>query len=259
MILVGRYRSPFTRRVAISMQSARHRVRASAAHRVVEPGRRARGESGGPGTGAWYSTAGESLFDSSAILDYLDHLVGPQRALVPATRAGAASSAASDRVRAGRARESRRGAVRADNASARKDHQPWIEHNENQARSGLQLACIARAAGCAFRRRIYASRDHDDRDVRLHTTREPATDSGRRVSAPRRACRLLQRSFRRFGYATSWRLSTSRILRSKNQRLALALRRLRSGASAAERFASDSRHAEGLQPNCCVNQRENAA
>ena len=110
MILVGRYRSPFTRRVAISMQllgiEYEHRPHTAwsnlAEVRAVNPVGR---------VPALILDSGEALFDSSAILDYIDQLAGPQRALVPPTRAGPAPSAASYRVRAGRSRKSRRGVV----------------------------------------------------------------------------------------------------------------------------------------------------
>lgn len=82
MILVGRYRSPFTRRVAITMRI----LGLGYEHRPVKP---------------WPSNEellpmnplgrvpvlilddGEMLWESGFILEYLDELVGPERALTP--------------------------------------------------------------------------------------------------------------------------------------------------------------------------------
>ncbi len=82
MILVGRYRSPFTRRVAVTMRI----LGLGYEHRPVKP---------------WPSNEellpmnplgrvpililddGEMLWESGFILEYLDELVGPQRALTP--------------------------------------------------------------------------------------------------------------------------------------------------------------------------------
>ena len=137
MILVGRYRSPFTRRVAISMQllgiAYEHRPLTTWSNlsevRTVNPVGR---------VPALVLDSGESLFDSSAILDYLDQLAGPQRALVPAReperhqvlRITACALGVLEKVVAALYEQTMH--------PPEKIHQPWIEHNENQARSGLQ-------------------------------------------------------------------------------------------------------------------------
>ena len=137
MILVGRYRSPFTRRVAISMQllgiAYEHRPYTTwsnlAEVRAVNPVGR---------VPALVLDSGESLFDSSAILDYIDHVAGPQRALVPpreperrqVLRVTACALGVLDKVVAALYEQTMH--------PPEKVHQPWIEHNENQARSGLQ-------------------------------------------------------------------------------------------------------------------------
>ena len=82
--------------------------------------------------------SGEVLFDSGAILDYLDHLVGPRRALMPmheperhhVMRVTACALGVLEKVVA---------ALYAQTMyPPEKTHQPWIEHNESQARSGLE-------------------------------------------------------------------------------------------------------------------------
>lgn len=137
MILIGRYRSPFTRRVAISMRvlgiEYEHRPLTTwsnlAEVRAVNPVGR---------VPALVLDSGEVLFDSSAILDYLDQLVGQQRALVPAQeparhqvlRVTACAIGVLEKVVA---------ALYAQTMyPPEKHHSPWIQHNENQARSGLR-------------------------------------------------------------------------------------------------------------------------
>lgn len=86
MILIGRYGSPFVRRVAISMKllGVEFAVKALSAAQ-----NRAEVESLNPlgRVPALVLEDGEVLVDSGAILDYLDELVGPQRALVPVSGA----------------------------------------------------------------------------------------------------------------------------------------------------------------------------
>jgi glutathione S-transferase len=87
--------------------------------------------------------SGEALFDSAAILDYLDQLVEPQRALIPANeperhrvlQITACALGVVEKVVAALYERTMR--------PPEKIHQPWIDHNESQARSGLQwLAAI---------------------------------------------------------------------------------------------------------------------
>jgi glutathione S-transferase len=135
MILVGRYRSPFTRRVAISMRilgfSYEHRPHTAWSNldevRALNPVGR---------VPALVLDSGETLFDSSAILDHLDQIAGP-RALVPRTeperrqilRITACALGVLEKVVAALYERTMH--------PPEKIHQPWIEHNESQARSGL--------------------------------------------------------------------------------------------------------------------------
>jgi glutathione S-transferase len=81
--------------------------------------------------------SGESLFDSTAILDYLDQLVGPKRSLAPAS--------GPERRRVLRVTACALGVLEKVVAALyertmhppEKVHDPWVKHNENQARSGL--------------------------------------------------------------------------------------------------------------------------
>ncbi|MGH7154549.1 MAG: glutathione S-transferase family protein [Acetobacteraceae bacterium] len=83
MILVGQYDSPFVRRVAVSLRvlgfGYEHDTRSvfadfDAMRRVNPVGR----------IPSLVLDDGETLIDSAAILDWLDQVVGPDRALVPA-------------------------------------------------------------------------------------------------------------------------------------------------------------------------------
>lgn len=136
MILIGRYRSPFTRRVAIAMRllgfAYEHRPHTAWRNlkevRAVNPVGR---------VPALVLDSGETLFDSSAILDYLDQLAGPERALIPpreperhqALRVVACALGALEKVVAALYEQTMH--------PPEKVHQPWIAHNESQAVSAL--------------------------------------------------------------------------------------------------------------------------
>jgi glutathione S-transferase len=136
MILIGRHRSPYTRRVAISMRALgvayEHRPHTAWSHleevRSVNPVGR---------VPALVLESGECLFDSVAILDFLDEQAGP-RALVPprgirrreVLRIVFCALGVLDKVVA---------ALYAQTMyPAEKVHRPWIDHNESQAHSGLR-------------------------------------------------------------------------------------------------------------------------
>jgi glutathione S-transferase len=82
MILVGQYDSPYTRRVAISLQvlgiAYEHDTRSVFGDfdsmRTTNPLGR---------IPSLILDSGETLIDSTAILDHIDEMVGPQRALLP--------------------------------------------------------------------------------------------------------------------------------------------------------------------------------
>lgn len=137
MILIGRNRSPFSRRVAISLRllgfEYEHRPFTTWSNlkevRTVNPVGR---------VPALILDDGEVLFDSGAILDYLDNVVGPSRALVPTTEP--------DRHMVLRIIACAMGGLEKVVAALyartmyppEKQHQPWIEHNETQATNALR-------------------------------------------------------------------------------------------------------------------------
>jgi len=136
MILIGRYRSPFTRRVAVTMQLLglpyEHRPLTAWTHLSEVRGANPVGR-----VPALVLDSGETLFDSHALLDYLDTVVGPARALVPASeparhevlRIVACAMGALEKVVA---------ALYARTMHpAEKVHEPWVRHNEAQALSAF--------------------------------------------------------------------------------------------------------------------------
>jgi glutathione S-transferase len=143
MILIGRYRSPFTRRVAIAMRllGIAYEHRPHTAWRNLQDVRAVNPVGRVP---ALILDSGEALFDSTAILDYLDQLVGPERALVPSReperhqvmRVVACALGVLEKVVAALYEQTMH--------PTEKVHQPWIAHNESQALSGLEwLASLA--------------------------------------------------------------------------------------------------------------------
>ncbi len=136
MILVGRYRSPFTRRVAITMRlyglAYEHRpITAFASLEDVQAlnpvGR----------VPALILDDGEVLFDSTAILDYLDERAGANTALTPPAgperrrvlRLVALALGVTEKTVAVVYERNRR--------PPDKQHEPWIERCAGQAAAGL--------------------------------------------------------------------------------------------------------------------------
>lgn len=136
MILIGRYGSPFTRRVAVALRhfELQYEHRPVSAWNELAEVRRCNPVGRVP---ALVLESDNVLFDSSAILDYIDHLVGPERALVPACeptrhevlRIVAAAMGALEKIVAVVYERTKR--------PPEKVHEPWISHNESQASSAL--------------------------------------------------------------------------------------------------------------------------
>ncbi|HVO90632.1 MAG TPA: glutathione S-transferase family protein, partial [Casimicrobiaceae bacterium] len=136
MILVGRYKSPFARRVAITLRHFdivyEHRPLTAWSHLADVRGFNPVGR-----VPSLVLDSGEVLFDSTAILDYIDHLVGPARSLVPfeepdrheVLRVIACAMGALEKVVAALYERTMH--------PPEKVHEPWVRHNEDQARSGL--------------------------------------------------------------------------------------------------------------------------
>jgi glutathione S-transferase len=136
MILIGRYLSPFTRRVAVSLKllGLPFERRPLTAWHDLEELRRLNPVGRVP---ALILDDGEMIFESSAILDEIDRIAGPDRALLPAAgparrealRVTAVALGVMDKAAAARYERVMR--------PKEKVHQPWIDHNIGQVMSGL--------------------------------------------------------------------------------------------------------------------------
>ena len=137
MLLVGRLTSPFSRRVAVSLRylgfEFEHKAINAWANlaemRSYNPAGR---------VPALVLDDGEVLFDSNAILDYLDFLVGPERALTPLAEPArhnvmriivAAMAALEKMVHS---------TYEVTMHPPEKVHQPWIDHSLSQTAEGLK-------------------------------------------------------------------------------------------------------------------------
>jgi glutathione S-transferase len=136
MILVGQFDSPFVRRVAISLHLlqlpfTRNPISVfsdAEAMRAINPLGR---------IPSLVLDDGEAVIDSAAILDYLDELVGPARALVPPS--GAARRAALRIMALAAGVVEKAGAIVYERTlrPADKQYAPWQERCAVQLASGL--------------------------------------------------------------------------------------------------------------------------
>lgn len=136
MILIGRYLSPYTRRVAVSLNvlGMPFERRPLTAWNNLEDVREVNPVGRIP---ALILDDGEVLFESSAILDHLDQVVGPERALLPPHEP---ERRADLRILAvGLGVMDKAAAARYEMVMRPEDkiHQPWVDHNLGQVRSGL--------------------------------------------------------------------------------------------------------------------------
>lgn len=137
MILVGQYDSPYVRRVAIALdllglpfeRDTRSVFADAEAMRRINPLGR---------IPSLVLDDGEVLIDSAAILDHIDEMVGPSRALVPPS--GAARRQALQVIALASGAVDKAGAVVYERAlrPADKIHQPWLDRCAQQLASALQ-------------------------------------------------------------------------------------------------------------------------
>ncbi len=136
MILVGRFLSPFTRRVAVSMKllglAFEHHALATGpdkeAIRKVNPLAR---------VPALILDYGEVLIDSAAILDHLDQTVGPDRALVPPGGPGRRRVLRLVALAAGACEKGVSAYYELTRRPDDKKHMPWVEACVQQVVDGL--------------------------------------------------------------------------------------------------------------------------
>lgn len=153
MLLIGRYFSPFTRRVAVHLKllDIPYEVNSVTAWDDIETVRKFNPVGRIP---ALVTDDGEVLFDSGVIVDYLDELVGPDRALTPGCGAyrrrvlklSAAALGVMEKAAAARYELVMR--------PREKVHRPWLEHNLNQVRAGVLWLDRQLGEGWIYRERI---------------------------------------------------------------------------------------------------------
>ena len=145
MILIGMFDSPFVRRVAVSMNV----LGMSFEHRNWSVGKdfeliRQFNPLGRVPT--LVRADGEVLFESAAILDFLDELAGPQRSLIPAAGPQRREALQILAVATGAAEK---GVTQVYETAFRppdKRHRPWMERCHAQMHAGLaQLNRLAQA------------------------------------------------------------------------------------------------------------------
>ena len=148
MMLIGMFDSPFVRRVAVSMT----RLGIAFEHKnwsVGKDAERIRAYSPQARVPALVLDDGETLIESFAMLDYLDDLVGPERALLPAT--GIERRRAMKLVALGMTAVDK-GILPVYERIFRpvdKQHAPWVERCQRQAHAAfaeLEPHCVALAA-----------------------------------------------------------------------------------------------------------------
>lgn len=136
MILFGRYLSPFTRRVAVSLKilDLPFERKVITAWNDLEELRLLNPVGRVP---VLMIDKGEILFDSGAILDDIDCMVGPDRALLPTGRADRRETLRVVSVALGVMDKAAAARYERVMRPADKVHQPWIDHNIGQVISGL--------------------------------------------------------------------------------------------------------------------------
>lgn len=91
---------------------------------------------------------GSALIESSAILDEIDQIAGPTRALTPASGAARRRVLQTSAFGTGVMEKSQWAFYETRFHPEEKVHQPWIDHNDAQVIAGLQhLDALAKAAG----------------------------------------------------------------------------------------------------------------
>ena len=136
MILIGRFQSPFVRRVAVTLKQYglpfEHKSISTMTDRVAIQAYNPLAR-----VPALEIDGGEVLVDSAAIIDYLDELAGPVKSITPGKgverrkvqRAIALATGACEKAVGGIYEKAKR--------PAEKVHQPWLDQIEGQASEGL--------------------------------------------------------------------------------------------------------------------------
>lgn len=136
MFLVGRYLSPFVRRVGVSLNELGLPFERKILSTVSD---RAAIEAYNPlaRVPALILDDGEALIDSAAILDYLDELAGPAKALTPAKGPERRRVQKIVAIALGTIEKAVGAAYEINRRPAEKVHQPWLDQLLAQTAGGL--------------------------------------------------------------------------------------------------------------------------
>ncbi len=137
MILIGRYLSPFSRRCAVTL----HHYGISYEHQplnVIQEPDKVQTVNPLIRIPALILDDGETLVDSAVILDALDHMVSPDKALTP--RDGAERRQIMSLVTLATGAAEKAVIVRMERSFRPKEkiYEPWMEHCEGQTKGGIE-------------------------------------------------------------------------------------------------------------------------
>lgn len=147
MRLVGGFRSPYVRRVAVSLHALGLPFE-SVTVSVFDDPDAVRAHNPLVRVPALILDDGEELVESYAILDAIDEIAGPEKRLTPASGKDRRHVMKITAVGAGSADKAVWSYYEFRHRPAEKVHMPWVEHNESQVLGGLgYLDTLAKAAG----------------------------------------------------------------------------------------------------------------
>jgi glutathione S-transferase len=144
MLLIGMFDSPFVRRVAVSMKLLDLPFE-HANWSIGKDLERIREYNPLGRVPVLVTGGGERVFESSSILDYLDELVGPERALLPRSGAERRQALRLMALATGAADKGVQQVYEDVFRPEQKRHQPWLDRCRAQMASGL--AAIDRCLG----------------------------------------------------------------------------------------------------------------
>ena len=137
MKLLGHYLSPYTRRVAVSLNVLNIPFDLVELSVIQEP-ERVRPHNPVLRIPTVVLDDGEPLIESGAILDEIDRMVGPTRALVPANGPERRRVMQLTAMAVASMEKAQWGYYERRFHPPEKIHQPWIEHNDGQCLGGLR-------------------------------------------------------------------------------------------------------------------------
>ena len=138
MKLIGNYLSPYTRRVAISLNALGLPFELEQLSVFKEPDR-VQAHNPVVRIPALLTDDGEALVESYAILDAIDQMVGPDRALTPAAGKKRRQVMKITAIALASMEKAQWAVYERRFRPEEKVHQPWIDHNDRQVVGGLRF------------------------------------------------------------------------------------------------------------------------